>query len=205
MHALVVLSHPEPQSFSRAVADRFRAGVELGGIHTSELADLAAEGFDPRFSLADLAHFREEGPLPADAAREQERVERADALALVFPVYWWGMPALLKGWIDRVFTNGWAYDYALGGKANGRLPSGPVHLLGIGASDLGGFARHGYDRAIETQISEGIFHYCGVRDVHLHLLLDVEGDNTAAFERNLQTAHDLGRRVFAREEAPAGA
>jgi putative NADPH-quinone reductase len=45
---------------------------------------------------------------PADVLAEQARIDRADALVLVFPIYWWSLPGLLKGWIDRVFVNGWA-------------------------------------------------------------------------------------------------
>ncbi|WP_447532147.1 NAD(P)H-dependent oxidoreductase, partial [Pseudomonas aeruginosa] len=46
---------------------------------------------------------------------EQARIHPADTLVLVYPIYWWSMPALLKGWIVRVFSNGWAFDYSIGG------------------------------------------------------------------------------------------
>ncbi len=47
---------------------------------------------------------------PPDIAREQARIARADAICIVFPLFWWGMPSMIKGWVDRVWTWGWAYD-----------------------------------------------------------------------------------------------
>lgn len=64
--------------------------------HGFEIADLATEDFDPRFTAGDLAVLRRKATRPADVAAEQVRSDRANALALVFPVYWWSMPALLK-------------------------------------------------------------------------------------------------------------
>ncbi|MFJ6076038.1 NAD(P)H-dependent oxidoreductase [Streptomyces sp. NPDC093065] len=50
------------------------------------------------------------------------RVEVADRLAFIYPVYWWGMPAMMKGWIDRVFTEGWACQYGSGVDDRGKQP-----------------------------------------------------------------------------------
>jgi len=83
-------------------------GVKAAG-HTVELADLHAEDFDPRWSMADI-EADGNGAKLSDVADEQARIARADAICLVFPLFWWGMPSMLKGWIDRVWTWGWAYD-----------------------------------------------------------------------------------------------
>ena len=112
MHALVVVANPDPRSLTHAVARRIAAGVAEGGpANSSEIADLSTEGFDPRFTANDLAVHLELARPTRDVLAEQARIDRADALVLVYPVYWWSMPGLLKGWIDRVFTRGWAYDY----------------------------------------------------------------------------------------------
>src|SRR6201990_2373094 len=103
MHVLIIFAHPSPHSFRAAVAQALRVGIETGA--TSELGDLHAERFDPCFNEADQAHYFG-GPVPPEVARAHSRVDRADALALVAPVYWWSYPAILKGWIDRVFTPG---------------------------------------------------------------------------------------------------
>nr|VUD28973.1 NAD(P)H oxidoreductase YRKL [Raoultella sp. NCTC 9187] len=91
-----------------------------------------------------MAAFHLTGATPAEVVAEQSRIDKADALVLVFPVYWWSMPGLLKGWIDRVFSNGWAYEetadgnvvkklgaYGLSGGIRGRKPKKPTILTGL--------------------------------------------------------------------------
>ena len=108
--------------------------------------------------------------LPDDILREQKRVERADMLVFVFPVYWWSVPALLKGWFDRVLTLNWAYKVADDGRIVGNLRDVPVRLIATGGSDLTGFDKHGYSTAIQTQIIEGVFGFCGLKNVKLEIL-----------------------------------
>jgi len=193
MHALVVVAHPDPRSFTHSVASQIAEGVSLSG-HSAEIADLTAEGFDPRFAAADHAAHRRQAPPPADVLAEQARIDHADALVLVYPVYWWSMPGLLKGWIDRVFANGWAYDEVPGGRTVKKLGRLPVHLVAIGGADLRTYARHGYFGAMRTQIDHGIFGYCGAPVATSELLTDSDGRGQAA---HLETARALGRRLFA--------
>jgi len=194
MHALVILSHPGPDSLCHEIARRIGEGVVSSGAgNTAEIADLMAENFDPRFSAADFAAHRHRGAPPQDVANEQARIDGADALVLVFPVYWWAMPALLKGWIDRVFANGWAYDDS-GPKVIKKLAHLPIHLVGIGGADGGTYERHGYLSAMKTQIDHGIFDYCGAPVLTSELLLESDGPDQAA---NLAAAHEIGRRIFA--------
>ncbi|MEX0760706.1 MAG: NAD(P)H-dependent oxidoreductase [Tistlia sp.] len=197
MHALIVVAHPDPQSRTSRVAAGLAEGLrqsgQAGEKHSAEIADLAAEGFDPRFTAADLAAFRLEAPVPADVLAEQARIERADALVLVYPVYWWSMPGQLKGWIDRVFTNGWAYDELPEGGLAKRLGHLPVHLVAIGAADLRTYARHGYYGAMRTQIDHGIFDYCGAGVATSELLVDSHLQDPQV---QLEAARALGREVF---------
>jgi NAD(P)H dehydrogenase (quinone) len=91
---------------------------------------------------AAVAHLKQ-GALSADVVAEQARIDWADALVLVYSVYWWSMPGLLKGCIDRVFSNGWAYDENPGGKLVKKLDHFPVHLVAVGGADEGTYAKHG--------------------------------------------------------------
>lgn len=134
--------------------------------HTAEIADLAAEGFNLVFTIADRETYRTGRTEQEDVLAEQARVDRAQHLVLVFPVWWWSFPALMKGWIDRVFTNGWAYvssaAQAAGVPSNdGTLKGLTVHVVPIAAGTEGKFDRHGYLTAIETQIVHGVAEYCG--------------------------------------------
>ncbi|MGO7594229.1 NAD(P)H-dependent oxidoreductase, partial [Rhizobium leguminosarum] len=83
-----VVATPDPPSLAHGVVAHLAAGVTLSDAgHSVEFAALAAEGFDPRFTAADIALHLRRGVLPADVAAEQARIDRADALVLVSPVY----------------------------------------------------------------------------------------------------------------------
>ena len=188
MRLLAVLAHPERASFTAAVLDRFVDGARAAG-HEVEVLDLYRSGFDPLLRGADHAQF-DGGEMPADVRAEQARVDRADGLVLVFPVWWWSFPAVLKGWFDRVFSQGWAYDFTPG-RSRGLLPDRPTLLIGIGGSRASTYRRYGYDEAMRTQIDVGMLGYCGLRDVETVLLHEAD-DDAAAREAFLATAHDLG-------------
>jgi NAD(P)H dehydrogenase (quinone) len=128
MNILIVHAHPEPTSFNGAMKDL--AVQTLGGLgHSVTVADLYAMGWnavagpaDISVSLSDTSRFSlarkqtvamENGTIAADIAAdiaaEQAKLAAADLLILQFPVWWFGMPAILKGWADRVFARGFAY------------------------------------------------------------------------------------------------
>jgi NAD(P)H dehydrogenase (quinone) len=194
MHALIVVAHHDPRSLTHSLAAQVADGVVRTSPGNSfEIADLAAEAFDPRFNAADHAVHRRQAPPPADVVAEQARVDRADALVLVYPVYWWSMPGILKGWIDRVFSNGWAFDFSPDTRLEKKLCHLRVHLIGVGGADVGTYERHGYFNAMKAQIDHGIFDYCGARVVTSELLLDSESQDPAA---HLDAARAIGGKLF---------
>jgi NAD(P)H dehydrogenase (quinone) len=182
----VVVAHPDEQSLTRAVADRLVDALSDDG-HDVDVADLHAEGFDPRFTLADRRRYRAEGPLPDDIAAEQRRIDRADHLVLLFPVYWWSMPAMLKGWVDRVFVNGWAFDDTTTPMTR-KLGSLTVHLVMVGGEDAAGYRKRGYDSAIDTQMRVGIIGYCGARAGASEYVFDAESRPRAEVARDVTAA-----------------
>ncbi|WP_295571780.1 NAD(P)H-dependent oxidoreductase [Stenotrophomonas maltophilia] len=193
MHSLIVTTHPEPASLTHAIARRIGEAIAASDAGNSVAhADLVAEGFDPRFTAQDQALFRGAGAVPADVAAEHARLDAADTLVLVYPLYWWSFPALLKGWIDRVFTQGWAYQDGADGKVQKKLQRLRVHLVGVGGAGAEMIERRGYGAAMKTQIDMGIFDYCGARVLSSELLL--EADSGAA-EAHLQTALQIGRKI----------
>jgi NAD(P)H dehydrogenase (quinone) len=123
MNALIVYAHPEPTSFTGALKDRAVAALTAAG-HNVQVSDLYGEQFNPvagRHDFLSVAnpdrfHYQSEQELAArsgafaeDIRREQERVRSADVLVLQFPLWWGGMPAILKGWCDRVLAYGFGY------------------------------------------------------------------------------------------------
>ena len=100
---------------------------------------------------------------------------------------------MLKGWVERVFSNGWAFDQAADGSTSKRLRGMTVHLMGVAGADAGTFARHGYNEAMRVQIEHGIFDYCGAKVLSSTLLPDSEGGDPQAL---LEQAQGLGLGLF---------
>ncbi|ACL59850.1 NAD(P)H-dependent oxidoreductase [Methylobacterium nodulans] len=192
MHTLIVTAHPDKSSYTHAVVSRLVAGLETRDNDTYEVVDLIAEGFDPRFTAADNDFYDGRAEPGADVLAEQQRLDRADVLVLVFPIYWWSMPAVMKGWIDRVFTTGWAFiDDPDKGTTRllGRLKG---QVIAVGGSHRGTYDRRGYLDAIKKQILEGIFGFCGMGVIGLDLLLPMDSESE---NEGLQNAFEIGRRL----------
>ena len=110
--ALVVYCHPSPGSFVAAVRDRVVAGLADGGAEV-RLTDLYADGFEPGFTATDRQRHLEPGTDPSIRHHAEDLVW-CDTLVLVYPTWWSGQPAMLKGWIDRVWVNGVAWSLPAG-------------------------------------------------------------------------------------------
>ncbi len=119
MRVLVVIGHqnPEQGSFCHAIA---RAAVEElnDAGHEVVYHDLYQEGFDPVLPDAEVPRDAE---VPPGVARHCEEVRSAEGYLVVHPNWWGQPPAILKGWIDRVFRQGVVYEFAEGGAVNGFL------------------------------------------------------------------------------------
>jgi putative NADPH-quinone reductase len=103
--ALVLFAHPCPESFSAALHDKVVDRLTTAGWHVDD-CDLNAEGFNPVLTEAERRGYHEEPENIGPVARYVERVRAADALIMVFPVWNFGYPAILKGFLDRVFLPG---------------------------------------------------------------------------------------------------
>jgi NAD(P)H dehydrogenase (quinone) len=109
MRVLVLFCHPSPASFNAALHERIVRSLGERG-HEVDDCDLYAEGFDPVLRHEHLARYHE---IPANREPVQgyvDRVLRAEALVLVFPVWNFGLPAMLKGFFDRVLLPGVSFD-----------------------------------------------------------------------------------------------
>ena len=123
MNVLIVYAHQEHQSFNAALLQR-SIDVLVSQSHAVELSDLYGMGFNPVATQSDfldrrfperLQYDREQKHSTAhhtfspDIASEVEKLMRCDLLILQFPLWWFSVPAILKGWFDRILVNGLAY------------------------------------------------------------------------------------------------
>ncbi len=106
---LVVYCHPNPKSFTHAVLERIEDGLRASAAEVRVL-DLHADPFDPVLVVDEERRRRDLDKVEYTRAH-RELVAWCDAMVLVYPVWWGGFPAMLKGWIDRVFVSGLTYSF----------------------------------------------------------------------------------------------
>jgi NAD(P)H dehydrogenase (quinone) len=174
MKVLLVHAHPEPRSLSAALKSVAIATLERAG-HTVRVSDLYAERWKAAFDRDDFpALDRQErlhpplaskvafagGTQTNDVVAEQEKLLWADALVLNFPLWWFGMPAILKGWVDRVFAYGFAYGVGEHSEQRWGDRYGEGTFAGKRAlvvTTAGGWAEHYADRGVNGPIEDLLF------------------------------------------------
>lgn len=120
MNVLVVYCHPNPESFIAAARTVVVETLRRGG-HDVRLEDLYADGFQPVLSADERLTHREPGVAP-ELQRYADDLRWCEAIVFVYPTWWSGMPAMLKGWVDRVWARGIAWDLPPGASTvRGRL------------------------------------------------------------------------------------
>ncbi len=194
MRIFVVLTHPNPESFNAALCAELCAGILEAG-HETDVADLHAEGFEPVLGRAELETIGTGRPLP-DVAAYQVRILRADALAFLFPVWWFGVPAMLKGFIDRVFQEGFAFRFASGGRVKGLLRHEKALVLCTTGMSRPLYRLYRFGRPLEKTFDDWTLRICGVRDVRRVVYYSVAGVTDTTRARYLKEARRLGREYF---------
>ncbi len=177
MKVLIVHAHYEPKSFNTALKDKALEVLRAAG-HEVQVSDLHAMGWNPVASVNDFAAPQnpdyctyaleqrkgfESSTIAPDIQREIAKVEWCDLLILNFPMFWFSMPAILKGWIDRVFVSGKFYGgrriYDRGGMAGKKAML--AFTLGGREHMFGPQAIHGEMAGILRPIQQGALAYCG--------------------------------------------
>ena len=177
MNVLIIHAHNEPKSFCSALKDLAVEDLRKAG-HQVRVSDLyvmnwnpvaGSEDFGSRSNPDYLVYALEQrknheaGTLAADVVAEIEKVQWCDLLILNFPVYWFSVPAILKGWIDRVMISGVFYGgrriYDRGGMRGKKAQA--VFSLGGRQHMFGDDAIHGDIRTMMRPLLQGAFGYCG--------------------------------------------
>ena len=127
MNALVVYCHPVEGSFCSAMRDAAISGLRAAG-HTVDLIDLAAEHFNPVMSMSEWDTYQQgNGDVPVGLERDVALVKSAEIIVFVYPTWWGGLPAQLKGWLERVMLPGTAFVF----NENNKVRPGLVNIRRI--------------------------------------------------------------------------
>jgi NAD(P)H dehydrogenase (quinone) len=195
MNHLVVLAHPSENSFTRRVASTLMETV-AGDRNEIVLRDLYKVGFNPVASAADLVAMRT-GKVSEDVRVEMDHVRRADVISFVAPVWWISTPAILKGWIDRVFLFGFSYGYGPDKKVQGLLSGKQGLVFSSSGSTTKEFEDTGKMAAIRTMWGIGTIQFCGLELLdHLHFAPVGSRSSPEMIEGYLEQVRATARRHF---------
>jgi NAD(P)H dehydrogenase (quinone) len=162
MNNLVVFAHPNSNSFGKGIVDAVVKASEEEGANV-RVRDLYEIGFDPILKPSDFVTFQS-GKVPEDILAEQEHIKWADVITFVYPVWWTSFPAMLKGYVDRVFSYGFAYEY-VDGVPNGLLKGKKGLLIGTTGSPSELYATNGMHNSMKQTTDQGIFNFSGIEEV----------------------------------------
>lgn len=160
---LIVYCNPNPKSLSSAYRDALVELTEMSA-NPVNVRDLYNIGFSPVLEMRDFDAVKH-GQIPAEVKVEQDYVMWANLITFVYPVWWAGMPALMKGYIDRVFTKGFAYTMDDEGHLKGLLGDKKVVILNNMGFPYAYYEKMGMLDSMKQTTDEGIFKFCGMEVV----------------------------------------
>jgi putative NADPH-quinone reductase len=187
MQALVLIAHPEAGSFTHVAAQTAIGALERAG-HEVRVIDLYAVGFRAAMSREErIAYDTDEPILDAQVAEHVEMLRWADALVFVYPTWWSGLPAILKGWLERIMVPGVGFTFS---ERSGKVRPGLRHIRHIVGITTWGSSRptalvvNDNGRRVLTR---ALRMSCGWRTrTHWHALYGTDHDGTEAGTRFLE-------------------
>lgn len=166
MKHLVIVAHPRVDSLTMCLARAYVDELAARG-HQHTLHDLYRLEFDPVLTSTEIAQA-ESHSSPPEILQAQQDIEAAEALTLIYPLWWLSMPAILKGYIDRVFARGFAYE-SRQGQVHGLLTGKKCVLVTLSGAPLPLLAGTGRWDAVKMLQDAHIFQAVGFDLVeHLH-------------------------------------
>ena len=173
MKHLIISAHPNPQSFNRALVEEVIKATRQVGAETV-VRDLYTLDFNPVLSWSEL-NATMEGIVPAEIKFEQKLIAEAELITFIYPLWWMGFPAILKGYLDRVLSYGFAYQNE-NNISVGLLGNKKIQQFITMGNSIEKYQQLGFDKALKSCLVDGLFNFCGITDIqhdifgNIHLL-----------------------------------
>lgn len=168
MKHLIIYAHPNEASLNSHFKQTVEKTLKQQN-HEVEVRDLYRLGFNPVLSLEDMERQRK-GTVSEEVWKEQEYIAWADAITFIYPIWWTGMPGIMKGYIDRVFSYGFAYRYDQGIQ-KGLLGGKSAYIINSHGKAATEYEQIGMDNALKLTSDKGIYTYCGL-EIERHFFFD---------------------------------
>lgn len=189
-HIVIINGHPNPGSFCHAIAEAYKNGaLERGAVvREIRIADL---DFDPVLKYG----YRKRQELEPDLMEAWRTIEWADHLVWVHPVWWGGFPALMKGFIDRLFLPGMAFKYRERSVWWDKLLKGKTAHIITTLDQPGWYYRLFFGRPSVNQLRKSVLQFCGIRPVRVSYVGIIKTATELRREKWLQQVYKMGQRL----------
>jgi len=193
MNQLIIIAHPKSDSFSQKISTELEKNYTEKGDKV-KIRDLYKIDFKPVLTHEELS-YNKEGKLCPDILVEQNYISWADEITIIYPLWWDSFPAILKGFIDRVFTNGFAF------KINGNGPEGLLKGKKVRLITTAGMSEESLEQSkiyegLRITQDHGIFEFCGMEVVEHAYVTSV---TSLSDEEKQQKLDILIKKVFEKE------
>ncbi|MGO1468453.1 MAG: NAD(P)H-dependent oxidoreductase [Tissierella sp.] len=192
MKHLIIYVNPDEKSFSHEIKEYVK-NFSLDQGHEIEVRDLYKVNFNPVLSLKEL-QMLEKDELPKDVKKEQEYLEWADFITFIYPI-WWQIPAMMKGYFDRVFSYGYAYILE-DDQPKGLLPKKKVLKYNPMGTPRDIYEKNGLRKAYEKAIDKGIIESTGLKIVDSILFGGNPRDHNSLRKKYLEELESSLNKAF---------
>jgi len=187
---LIINGHPNKDSFNFGIAAAYRKGAESSGVEIQEIV-IAELDFNPNLAFG----YQKRTELEPDLLKAWEKIQWADHLVWIHPVWWGGLPAITKGFIDRLFLPGFAFQYREKSSFWDKLLKGKTAHIITTLDQPGWFYRFYFGRPSVNQLKKSTLQFCGVSPVKVSYIGIIKNSNSEMREKWLKKAADWGKHL----------
>lgn len=187
---LLINGHPNKDSFNFGIAAAYRKGAESSGAEIREIV-IAELDFNPNLVFG----YQKRTELEPDLLNAWEKIQWADHLVWIHPVWWGGLPAITKGFIDRLFLPGFAFQYRENSSFWDKLLKGKTAHIITTLDQPGWFYRFYFRRPSVNQLKRSVLQFCGVSPVKVSYIGTIKNSKSEMREKWLKNVENWGRRT----------
>jgi len=186
---VIINGHPDRESFNSGIAEAYKQGAASSGAELKEIV-IADLQFNPNLNYG----YRKRIELEPDLLEAWEKIQWADHLVWIHPVWWGGLPALTKGFIDRLFLPGMAFRYRENSVFWDKLLTGKTAHIITTLDQPGWYYRLFFGRPSVNQLRRSVLQFCGISPVKLTYLGIIKTSDPAKREAWLKQVNKLGQK-----------
>ncbi|MEZ4937273.1 MAG: NAD(P)H-dependent oxidoreductase [Crocinitomicaceae bacterium] len=187
---LIINGHPDPESLCSSLAKQYKKGADQVGANC-ELVNLTDLEFSPVLSYG----YRKRTELEPDLLRVWEQIQEAEHLVFVYPNWWGTYPALLKGFFDRLFLPGFAFEYQEKSPLPKKLLKGKTARLLVTTDTPDWFYSLVFKRPGHNSMKRSILGFCGIKPVKIKTFGPVRNSKSDQIQKWLDQAETLGKAL----------